>query len=218
MLIVSNINKIFYEDFFYRKRSFSLKNISFKVKKGSISSFCGPNGSGKTSTFRIIMGLAFQDSGKVLWDGRHLGAYDKQKASYMPERILLYETLTPFEYLYYSSKYLGLNQSDADLKKIILDSLDASLVCRSMIHKKIGILSKGTRKKIVWAELSLSGSELFVLDEPFSDLDIEARERFKSWILDLSFKGKSFLVCSHNIDAFLPECDQRLLIQNGELI
>lgn len=214
MLILESVSKKFFDGLFSKRVCFSLEEISFSLRPGKVVSFCGPNGSGKTTTLKLIVGLLKRDSGDIFLDNRPLSSLNsRKKISYLPELIELYPSLSPREFLRTSACLLGVKGVEDSVEK----ALKKACLPERFRSQRIGTLSKGSRKKVLWAELLLKEARYYILDEPFTDFDRETREAFRQWVLAEAALGSGFLLCSHNPQGFFPEADEELFIEEGRL-
>ncbi|MDD4088266.1 MAG: ABC transporter ATP-binding protein [Tissierellia bacterium] len=190
---IKNLTKYF-DDFL------AVNNVSFNVKKGDVFGFLGPNGSGKTTVIRMIMGLISPTSGT----GKVLG-YDVTKESdkirehigYMSQKFSLYEDLTVDENLdFYAGVYCVPKEEIKQKKKEIL--VMADLVGReNMITSN---LSGGWKQRLALGCSIIHEPEILLLDEPTGGVDPIARRQFWDIIYDLSKKGVTILVTTHYMD------------------
>ena len=190
---IENLTKRF-DDFI------AVNNVSFKVKKGDVFGFLGPNGSGKTTVIRMIMGLISPTSGT----GSVLG-YDMSKDSekirsnigYMSQKFSLYDDLTVDENLdFYAGVYSVPKDKIEKKKKEILEMAD--LVGKeNMITSN---LSGGWKQRLALGCSIIHEPEILLLDEPTGGVDPIARRQFWDVIYDLSKKGVTVLVTTHYMD------------------
>src|SRR5262245_46084580 len=198
---------------FYGKPA--VKGISLQVKKGEIFGFLGPNGSGKTTTIRMICGLLTPDSG----EGHCLGfniltqSYRiKNQVGYMPQKFSLYEDLSIYENL----DFIGRIYEMDNLKDRVQKSLaDLGLAHRS--SQLAGTLSGGWKQRLALAAALLHEPEVLLLDEPTAGVDPQARRDFWDQIHVLSDKGITTLVSTHYMDE-AERCHRLAYIMEGELL
>lgn len=206
-------------DVYDLKKSFdgnaAVKGISLKVRRGEIFGFLGPNGSGKTTTIRMLCGLLRPDGGH----GHCLG-YDvlteslmiKEKSGYMTQKFSLYEDLTVGENLDFVARMYGLPRRR--------EVVDESLARLGLIERRsqlAGTLSGGWKQRLALAACMLHNPRLLLLDEPTSGVDPKARLDFWEQIHELSAEGVTTLVSTHYMDE-AEQCHKLGYIFAGELL
>lgn len=212
MLLIDELTKEF------RTSLFSLKKISFKIEKGELVHLLGPNGSGKTTLLKMIMGLVRPDSGRILLKGAPLNARGLVKLAYLPELVRPYLKETAREFLFFSASLRGFFLDKKLLKEKIEEAFFWAELKETDRDVPLSFLSKGSRKKVLWAEVFLSGAELYVLDEPFCDLDKSFREKTLAWLDKLEEEKKSsILLCTHAHEDLLLKASQTLFLEEGKL-
>lgn len=193
----------------------AVDGLSLKVKKGEIFGFLGPNGSGKTTSIRMLCGLLTPDSGT----GHALG-YDivneswliKQKIGYMTQRFGLYDDLTIRENLF----FIGRIYQMSDLTRRVTNTLE-QLGLTQRQHQLAGGLSGGWKQRLALAACMLHEPELLLLDEPTAGVDPKARRDFWEEIHVLAAQGVTFLVSTHYMDE-AERCHQLGYISYGKLL
>ncbi len=192
-----------------------VKDFSIQVEQGRITGFLGPNGSGKTTTLRMLCGLLTPDSGR----GRALG-FDilsesgeiKRRTGYMTQRFSLYEDLTVEENLQFKARVHGLDRvrerTGAALEKLGLAERRRQLA---------GTLSGGWKQRLALAVATLHEPQLLLLDEPTAGVDPQARRTFWDEIHALAAAGLTVLVSTHYMDE-AERCHDIAYIAYGELL
>lgn len=191
----------------------ALNGLNLQVKAGEIHGFLGPNGSGKTTTIRILLGLLHKNEGEVQLFGKDpwQEAVDLHKRlSYVPGEVNLWDNFTGDEVIELLAKMRG--NINYDLKKELVKhfDLDTSKKCRSY--------SKGNRQKVALIAAFVSDVELYILDEPTSGLDPLMEEVFKDTVKKMAAAGKTILLSSHILSEVEALCDTITIIRNGETI
>ena len=192
-----------------------VKNFSIQVEQGRITGFLGPNGSGKTTTLRMVCGLLTPDSG-----GGDVLGYDlvadsweiKRRTGYMTQKFSLYEDLTVEENLQFSARIRGLER--------VRERTDAALEQLGLAERRkqlSGTLSGGWKQRLALAVATLHGPQLLLLDEPTAGVDPEARRTFWDEIHALAAKGLTVLVSTHYMDE-AERCHDIAYIAYGELL
>jgi ABC-2 type transport system ATP-binding protein len=192
-----------------------VQDFSIQVEEGRICGFLGPNGSGKTTTLRMLCGLLTPDSGS----GKCLG-FDiireadriKRQTGYMTQRFSLYEDLTIAENLQFTARVYGLDRR-AERVDSALDSL--GLTARR--DQLAGSLSGGWKQRLALASATLHEPKLLLLDEPTAGVDPKARRTFWDEIHVLAAEGLTVLVSTHYMDE-AERCHEIAYISYGKLI
>lgn len=191
----------------------AVNDLTLNVPKGSIYGFIGPNGSGKTTTLRMLMNIIYQDSGEINIFGEKYNQTFKDRIGYLPEERGLYKSMKVKEILNFFGRLKnGKNintEADKWLKK--LDLYDWR-------DEKIETLSKGMGQKIQFIAAVISNPELVILDEPFSGLDPVNRDAMKDAVLDLKKIGKTVIFSTHDMDIAEKMCDYVFMIYKGKKV
>jgi ABC-2 type transport system ATP-binding protein len=192
-----------------------VRDLSLKVPKGEIYGFLGPNGSGKTTTLRMLCGLLTPDSG----DGSCLG-YDiltqqdeiKRHVGYMTQRFSLYQDLSIRENLEFVARVYGVPHPRQAAKEAI-DRLGLS----GRSEQLAGELSGGWKQRLALGACILPNPQLLLLDEPTAGVDPKARREFWDEIHGLAAEGITVLVSTHYMDE-AERCHELAYIAFGELL
>ncbi len=191
----------------------AVDNLSLEVPKGSIYGFIGPNGSGKTTTIRMIMKIMYPDGGSLRINGREHNSHRLQNVGYLPEERGLYKKMKIGELL----QFHGELNNGTDLKRKI-DSWLARLNLADYKEKKVETLSKGMKQKLQFIATILHEPEIIILDEPFSGLDPVNAEIMKDVILDLQKKGATIIFSTHDMSMAEKMCDYIFMIYQGKKV
>ena len=189
--------------------------VSMQVQTGEIAGFLGPNGSGKTTTIRLMCGLLTPDAGegRVLGhDIRREGAAIKREVGYMTQRFSFYEDLTIEENLAFVAGLYGLTPA----RKAVADTL-ADLGLTSRKGQLAGSLSGGWKQRLALAACIMHRPRLLMLDEPTAGVDPKARREFWDEIHQLAAGGLTVLVSTHYMDE-AERCHKINYIAYGKLI
>lgn len=202
-----NINKSF-------GNNHVLKDLSFCAQSGSAFGLLGRNGSGKTTTIRIIMDIFSADSGEVLIDGAPINT-SKLKIGYLPEERGLYPKHVIADQMVYFGQLRGMKAGDAKKNaEALLEKLEAT----EYLKKKLDTLSKGNQQKIQLAIALLNDPDIIILDEPFSGLDPVNAKLLKDLVSELVKKGKTVIFSSHQMSNVEEFCDDICIINFGESV
>lgn len=189
-----------------------LTDVSFAVTGGRITGFVGRNGSGKTTTMRIILGVLAADSGEVRLDGSLLTPADRRRFGYMPEERGLYPKAPVGEQLIYLARLHGLSQQAA--RRNTADLL-AKLELSERIGDKVETLSLGNQQRAQVAAALVHDPQALILDEPFSGLDPLAVDVVLAVLRERAAAGVPVLFSSHQLDIVEQLCDDLVIIADG---
>lgn len=194
----------------------AVDDISFSLEKGSIFGLLGPNGAGKTTLLRMITGIFYADSGKILFDGHEFDPLnDIMQIGYMPEERGLYKKMKIGEQALYLAQLKGLSRSDAMAK---IRFWFKRLEMESWWNKKVEDLSKGMSQKLQFVTTVLHEPKLIILDEPFSGLDPVNANLIKDEIYGLAQRGSTIIFSTHRMEQVEEICDHIVLVNMGKKI
>ncbi|MDR2623940.1 MAG: ABC transporter ATP-binding protein [Methanobrevibacter sp.] len=194
----------------------ALKNLSFEVKKGQIFGFLGSNGSGKTSTIKLILGLMSPSSGEVKLRGEDPFSKGlKSKIGSLLEFNGLIANLTGMENLIFWGGLYSINKNEAISKSWTLLNL---FKLSEWADVKVSKYSYGMEKRLGLARSLIADPELIVLDEPTLGVDPESRKLIRKIIKKLAKDGKTIFFSSHDLDEVQKICSHLAIIKNGEII
>ena len=189
--------------------------ITFEAHPGRILGLLGPNGSGKTTTIRMIAHIMVPDEGEVLFDGRRVGAWSQAQMRYLPEERGLYKKLKVAEQLRYLAELKGVKAADSKPKiKYWLERMGFEKRGTS----KTQDLSKGMQQKMQFIATVLPDPRLVILDEPFSGLDPLNSELLRTIIGELKSDGRTILFASHRMEQVEKLCDDICLVNHGKVV
>jgi len=192
-----------------------VRNLSMQVKRGTIFGFLGPNGSGKTTTIRMLCGLLTPDQGNgtcLGYDIRTEAVKIKTRVGYMTQRFSLYEDLSVRENLEFVARVYGLPRPAAAAKAMI-----ARLGLEGREGQIAGKLSGGWKQRLALGACTLPNPSLLLLDEPTAGVDPKARRDFWSQIHALAAEGLTVLVSTHYMDE-AERCHEIAYIAFGEVL
>jgi ABC-2 type transport system ATP-binding protein len=204
-----------YRDFWGRRKKVALNALDLKITKGEIFGLLGPNGSGKTTTIKLLLGLLFPTSGDAFVFGEPAAKVEKnEKIGYLPEESYLYKFLNAEETLDFYGRLFDI-PADVRRKRAaeLIDMVGLSADKKRILKE----YSKGMRQRIGLAQALINDPDLVILDEPTSGLDPLGTRWMKDLILDLRKKGKTVLMCSHRLDDVQDVCDRIAILYNGDL-
>ncbi|MGN0710447.1 MAG: ABC transporter ATP-binding protein [Anaerovoracaceae bacterium] len=209
ILEVNNLTKLY-------RNGRGVKNISFSMEKGDVIGLLGPNGSGKTTIMKTVMGLVHGAEGSVLIFGEDVESNVEKalhKVGGLIERPAIYENLTARQNLEMAARFYP----DVDAERInhVLDIVRI----RQYEKEKCGRFSLGMKQRLGLALAILSEPELIILDEPTNGLDIEGTVEIREIINKLAKeKGTSFLIASHLAPEIEKTCNKVAVIHEGEML
>ena len=208
VLKVNNMTKLY-------RNGRGVKNITLEIGRGDVVGLLGPNGSGKTTTMKVIVGLCHADTGSVEIFGNDVErAYEKasEKFGCLIESPALYEYLSAHQNLKYAARcYKGVSEAEIDhvLKAVRLDGYK---------KERAGRFSLGMKQRLGLALALLSSPELVILDEPANGLDIEGMIEVREIITTLAGRGVTFLISSHLASEIEKTCNKVAVMHEGEMI
>jgi ABC-2 type transport system ATP-binding protein len=192
-----------------------VKDFSLQVRRGEIYGFLGPNGSGKTTSIRMLCGLLRPDSGSGTCLGHDVvreTAAIKREVGYMTQRFSLWEDLTIRENLEFIARMYGMKD-----RRAAVDATLAELGLGKRQHQLAGTLSGGWKQRLALAACMLHRPKLLLLDEPTAGVDPQARRDFWEEIHGLAARGMSVLVSTHYMDE-AERCHRLAYIAYGTLL
>jgi len=191
----------------------AVDRVSLNVPQGSIYGFIGPNGSGKTTTLRMIMNIFYPDSGTIRVFGQALRGAASERIGYLPEERGLYKKMKVRDLLRFYGELKSGRKVDKEVDEW-LERLDLIAWAR----KKIETLSKGMAQKVQFISAVVSGPELIILDEPFTGLDPVNLEAIRNAVLDLRRRGATVIFSTHDMNVAEKMCDFIFMIFKGRKV
>ena len=187
----------------------AVDGIDLTLEKGKIYAILGPNGSGKTTLMKMIAGLVKPTSGSILFNDGEIGKLSKAKIAYMSTEPFYYNFMTVQDVGEYYSDFF----SDFDMKRYLemVDRMDLNL------KDKTKDLSTGLAAKLKIAATLSRKAELIMLDEPLNGIDVIARERIITTILEAADENCSIMLSSHLVEELEKIVDYVLFIKKGKL-
>jgi len=204
-----------YRDFWGRQKHTALRALNLEIKKGEIFGLLGPNGSGKTTTIKLLLGLLFPTDGEAFVFGKPAADVTKnERIGYLPEESYLYRFLNAEETLDFYGRLFNMDaktRNDRSKEWIERVGLTSN---RKRILKEY---SKGMRQRIGLAQAMINDPDLVILDEPTSGLDPLGARWMKNLIVELRDQGKTVIMCSHRLEDVQDICDRIAILNLGEL-
>lgn len=191
----------------------AVDSLDLKVPRGAVYGFIGPNGSGKTTTLRMILRIFHADRGVVRVLGNAQGKTADNRLGYLPEERGLYKRMKVVDVLKYYAELKGFYNCRNEIASW-LERMDAS----AWAHKKIDALSKGMAQKIQFISAVVAKPSLVILDEPFSGLDPVNLQTIKDAVMDLRAQGTTIVFSTHDMEMAERMCDTIFMIFNGKKV
>ena len=210
IITINNLAKSF-------KNILAVKNISFKIYKGTIIGLLGPNGCGKSTTIGMMLGLIKPSAGTVIINGQNI-EYNRtkllEKMNFISPYIELPKKLSVEENLKVYGRLYGVE----NLNDKISDLME-KLNLTEFRKRKTGELSSGQKNRVSLAKALINDPEILLLDEPTASLDPDVGDYVRSFIENYaSTKGSTILLASHNMNEVERLCSEVMMMKNGEII
>ena len=208
MLKLANLTKVF-------KNGRGVHRLDLSVEKGQVYGFLGPNGSGKTTTLKLITGLISRDSGTIEYAGQEVSENFEQAMGdigCMLESVAHYENLTAYENMRFVARYFP------EIPCSRIDELLDLVGLGDVRKEKVGRFSLGMRQRLSFAQAMYNRPKLMILDEPLNGLDIQGMLDMRRIILSLAREGTAFLISSHLANEIEKTCTHAGIILEGKLI
>ena len=191
----------------------AVNDLTLAVPTGSCYGFIGPNGSGKTTTLRMIMRIHEQDTGDVNVLGNVNSDRPDDRVGYLPEERGLYKQMKVRDILRFYAKIKG-----ADASRAAIDGWLEKLDLGNWADKKVEQLSKGMSQKVQFIATVISQPKLVLLDEVFSGLDPVNKEAMTEQILELRRQGVTVIFSTHDMSTAEQMCDRIFMIYKGDKV
>jgi ABC-2 type transport system ATP-binding protein len=193
----------------------AVDGFDFEVPRGVICGLLGPNGSGKTTSIRMIMGILNPDEGAVSLFGADPDTIRRTKVGYLPEERGVYKKMKCLELVTFLAEIRGMRRSEG--RKRGLEWMER-LGLTEWADKKVEDLSKGMQQKIQFIGTVIHDPELLILDEPFSGLDPINQDVLEEIVRDFHARGTTILFSTHLMDQAERLCERVCLISNARKV
>ena len=204
-----------YRDFWGRQKKVALNALNLQIYQGEVFGLLGPNGSGKTTTIKLLLGLLFPTDGDAFVFGQPASDVKKnERVGYLPEESYLYRFLNAEETLDFYGRLFNITTAQRQERTQRLIEMVGLKRDRKRILKEY---SKGMRQRIGLAQALINEPELIILDEPTSGLDPLGARWMKDLILDLRRHHKTVIMCSHRLEDVQDVCDRIAILNEGQL-
>jgi len=199
------------------KNALAVKNINFKIYKGTIIGLLGPNGCGKSTTIGMMLGLIKPTSGTVIINDQNIENNRTsllEKMNFISPYIELPKKLTVEENLKVYGRLYGVKNLESKISEIM-----EKLNLTEFKKRKTGELSSGQKNRVSLAKALINDPEILLLDEPTASLDPDVGDYIRSFIENFaSKKGATILLASHNMNEVERLCHEVMMMKNGEII
>src|SRR5918911_27824 len=204
-----------YRDFWGRQKKTALRALNLEIRRGEVFGLLGPNGSGKTTTIKLLLGLLFPTDGEAFVFGQPAADVRKnERVGYLPEESYLYRFLNAEETLDFYGRLFNLDPATRQAKSQELIEKVGLKADRKRILREY---SKGMRQRIGLAQALINDPDLVILDEPTSGLDPLGARWMKDLILELRKRNKTVIMCSHRLEDVQDVCDRIAILNEGQL-
>lgn len=193
----------------------ALDGLSLQVAPGEVLGFLGPNGSGKTTALRSILGISEPDSGSVTWKGKKVDSEVRRQFGYLPEERGLYPGMKLAEQLTYFATLYGIERVAA--RKAAVGWLER-LGLGERLEDKVDELSLGNQQRVQLAAALVHSPTLLVLDEPFSGLDPISIETVGAILREQADSGVAVVFSSHQLDLVEDYCQRVTIVNKGKIV
>jgi ABC-2 type transport system ATP-binding protein len=209
-----SLTKIF-SDWWGRAKVYAVDDLNLQVRQNEVFGLLGPNGSGKTTTIKMLLGLLHPTKGKALvLGGDGTDPKINSRIGFLPEESYLYKYLSARETLDFYGRIFGL---PSGLRKMRVEALLDMVGLKAVANRSVGTYSKGMARRIGLAQALINDPELLILDEPTTGLDPIGTRQIKDLILKLAQRGKTILLCSHLLADVEDVCDRIAILYGGKI-
>jgi ABC-2 type transport system ATP-binding protein len=203
MIVIENLSKSY-------ENIRAIENINLKIEKGEIFGLLGPNGSGKSTLIKCLVGL-INYNGRIEIFGKS-PEEAKNEIGYVPEELILYESLSIVEYLSFICSIRKVN------KKEKIERLLKGFELWDRANDFIGSLSKGNKQKVAIISAIIHEPKLLILDEPLSGLDAVSARIFRDLVFEYSKLGTTIMLSTHTLNLAEILCSKIAIIREGKII
>lgn len=195
-----------------RKATLALDEVSFDIGVGECCGLVGPNGAGKSTLIKIVLGVERCDSGTVTMIGRR----GKRSIGFVPERPTFFEDLDAYRNLLYHDRYArisGVHDPESRTDEVL-----HGLSLYERRTDAVSVYSKGMRQKLAIARALVHEPSILIMDEPFSGLDPSYVLEIREYLREISSKGATILLSSHDLGEIGKLCDTAIFLDHGKVV
>ena len=205
-----------FKDFWGRDKVRAVDDLNLQIHQGEVFGLLGPNGSGKKTTIKMLLGLLYPSRGRARLFGKDPSDVSaKSRIGYLPEETRLYQFLDSVETLDFYGRLFKLDGSERDRRT---DALVEMVGLSAAATRPVGQYSKGMARRIGLAQSLINDPDFLILDEPTSGMDPIGTRSIKDLILELKTRGKTILLSSHLLSDVEDVCDRVAIMYGGKLL
>jgi ABC-2 type transport system ATP-binding protein len=209
-----SLTKVF-PDWWGRSRVVAVDELNLQIRHNEIYGFLGPNGSGKTTTIKLLLNLLHPTQGAALiLGGSSSDSAILSRIGYLPEESYLYRYLTAYETLDFYGRLFGLPSA---VRKARVETLLDMVGLAGAGNRQVGTFSKGMARRIGLAQALINDPDLLILDEPTSGMDPMGTRQIKDLLVELARRGKTIFLCSHLLADVEDVCDRIGILYGGKM-
>ncbi len=209
-----SLTKVF-SDWWGRAKVYAVDDLNLQIRHNEVFGLLGPNGSGKTTTIKMLLGLLHPTKGHaLLLGGDGTDPKINTRIGFLPEESYLYRFLNARETLDFYGRLFGLAPK---VRKMRIEALLEMVGLKAVASRPIGTYSKGMARRIGLAQALINDPDLLILDEPTTGLDPIGTRQIKDLILKLAERGKTILLCSHLLADVEDVCDRIAILYGGKV-
>ena len=209
-----SLTKIF-SDWWGRDKIYAVDDLNLQIGYNEVFGLLGPNGSGKTTTLKMLLGLLYPTKGKaVVLGGDSSDPKINARIGFLPEESYLYRYLDARETLDFYGRLFGLERQ---VRKMRIEALLDMVGLKAVANRPVGTFSKGMARRIGLAQALINDPDLLILDEPTTGLDPIGTKQIKDLVLELAKRGKTVLLCSHLLADVEDVCDRIAILYGGRI-
>jgi ABC-2 type transport system ATP-binding protein len=208
------LTKVF-SDWWGRTKVYAVDDLNLQIRQNEVFGLLGPNGSGKTTTIKMLLGLLHPTRGHALvLGGSGTNPRITARIGFLPEESYLYRFLNARETLDFYGRLFGLA---GKVREARIEALLDMVGLRAVASRPVGTYSKGMARRIGLAQALINDPDLLILDEPTTGLDPIGTRQIKDLILNLAERGKTILLCSHLLADVEDVCDRIAILYGGKV-
>ncbi|MHC4573517.1 MAG: ABC transporter ATP-binding protein [Planctomycetota bacterium] len=209
-----SLTKVF-SDWWGRDKVYAVSDLNLQIRYNEVFGLLGPNGSGKTTALKVLLGLLYPTKGRaVVLGGDSTDPKVNARIGFMPEESYLYRYLNARETLDFYGRLFKLPRN---VRKMRIETLLDMVGLKAVANRPVGTFSKGMARRIGLAQALINDPDLLILDEPTTGLDPIGTRQIKDLILELAKRGKTVLLCSHLLADVEDVCDRIAILYGGRI-